>query len=59
MKVITPDNNDKWTSYELRQLIKVMDLRHEQDLQLNYFDDEITEHLSDHLTDILAPNIQK
>lgn len=59
MKVITTDNKDKWTSCELRRLIKLMDLRHEQQMQLDYFDDEIAEHLSDTLENTIATNNQK
>ena len=59
MKAITTDNQDKWTSCELRQLIKLMDLRHEQELQLNYFDDEIAEHLGEQLESSLPNNLQK
>ena len=59
MKVITPDNKEKWTSCELRQLIKLMDLRREHQLQLDYYDDEMTEHLSDQMNEYLPTDKQK
>ena len=59
MKVVTPDNKEKWTSCELRQLIKLMDLRKEHQLQLDYYDDEMTEHLSDQMNELIPSDKQK
>ena len=59
MKVVTPDNTEKWTSRELRQLIELMDLRKEHQLQLDYYDDEMTEHLSDQINELIPTDKQK
>ena len=47
MKSLVTDKNDQWTSCELRRLVKLIHRRSLQELQLDYFDEEFTEHLSD------------
>lgn len=47
MKHLTSDKSELWTSNELRRMVELIQQRREQELQLDYFDEEITEHLDD------------